>query len=140
MFQNNLLLERNLYFAGLVFAAMSVIVAVLSVSTPLNILCIVPKCDFHALTGMYCPGCGGTRAVIALLNGNWVHSFLYHAFVPYFVILYIVFMARGTLAILTKGKFQYMRFYNGYIFLGVAIILIQFIVKNMLLLAYGIKI
>ena len=26
---------------------------------------IVPPCAFHKITGLYCPGCGGTRAVFA---------------------------------------------------------------------------
>lgn len=28
------------------------------------------RCPIHALTGFYCPGCGITRAVRALLNGD----------------------------------------------------------------------
>ncbi|MDE5768818.1 MAG: DUF2752 domain-containing protein [Oscillospiraceae bacterium] len=27
-------------------------------------------CPFYALTNIYCPGCGGTRALLALLDGN----------------------------------------------------------------------
>ena len=40
-------------------------------------------CPFHFLTGLYCPGCGGTRAVMALLTGNWKASLYYHPFVLY---------------------------------------------------------
>ena len=29
-----------------------------------------PKCMFHEWTGLYCPGCGNTRALSALLHGN----------------------------------------------------------------------
>ena len=29
-----------------------------------------PTCYFHLLTGLYCPGCGGLRAIHQLLHGN----------------------------------------------------------------------
>ena len=30
-----------------------------------------PVCQFHKLTGLNCPGCGATRALYALLHGNF---------------------------------------------------------------------
>lgn len=135
MFQGKgLLLEQKLYLAGIVLAALIV------TKIPLKFAYILPGCDFHMLTGMYCPGCGGTRAVIAFLNGHLVKAFLYHPFVPYCAILYTVFMVKGTFAILSKGKFCYMKLQNSYIFIGIAIILIQFVIKDVLLLVYGIDI
>jgi hypothetical protein len=31
-----------------------------------------PVCQFHQLTGLYCPGCGATRATYQLLHGNFL--------------------------------------------------------------------
>lgn len=31
-----------------------------------------PTCVFHDLTGLYCPGCGSTRALYQLLHGNFL--------------------------------------------------------------------
>ena len=30
----------------------------------------LPRCMFHEMTGLYCPGCGATRALSALLHGE----------------------------------------------------------------------
>lgn len=30
----------------------------------------MPKCAFHSLTGLQCPGCGSQRAIHALLHGD----------------------------------------------------------------------
>ena len=29
-----------------------------------------PKCPFHSITGLYCPGCGSQRAIHEILHGN----------------------------------------------------------------------
>src|SRR5580765_1418004 len=35
----------------------------------------LPQCPFHAMTGLWCPGCGSTRVVRSLLHGDIVHAF-----------------------------------------------------------------
>lgn len=39
----------------------------------------LPSCPFHALTGLFCPGCGITRALHALLHGEFVKAFSMNA-------------------------------------------------------------
>ena len=34
-----------------------------------------PECVFYHLTGLYCPGCGATRALHALVHGEWAAAF-----------------------------------------------------------------
>lgn len=31
----------------------------------------MPSCLFHEKTGLFCPGCGATRAALDLSNGDW---------------------------------------------------------------------
>src|SRR5258706_8063077 len=38
-----------------------------------------PRCVFHALTGLQCPGCGTTRALHHLLHGDVAGAFRLHA-------------------------------------------------------------
>src|SRR4051812_33540396 len=36
---------------------------------------LLPPCPLHALTGLYCPGCGATRAAHQLLHGHVAAAF-----------------------------------------------------------------
>lgn len=44
--------------------------AVLSRINPNASGSLLPECPLHALTGLYCPGCGSTRALHALLHAD----------------------------------------------------------------------
>ncbi len=64
--------EYKLYLAGLVFAAVSAAGIAVLVFTPFKI----PDCTFKSVTGLYCPGCGGTYAptlgkLTKLLSGDF---------------------------------------------------------------------
>ncbi len=41
-----------------------------------------PTCLFYEMTGYYCPGCGNTRAVLALLQGHILRAFGYNPMIP----------------------------------------------------------
>ena len=48
----------------------------------------LPPCPFHLWTGLLCPGCGGTRALLALLHGDlhaaWMANALLLLLLPFF--------------------------------------------------------
>ena len=50
-------------------------------------------CLFHLVTGYYCPGCGGTRAIASLLHGQLFRSFLYHPVILYTAFLFLILNA-----------------------------------------------
>ena len=49
-------------------------------------------CPFFRLTGIPCPGCGLTRAVILLLKGDFRDSLRFHAFAPIFLLAAVAFI------------------------------------------------
>lgn len=56
---------------------------------------ILPKCFFHELTGLYCPGCGVQRSFHALLNGHISgaidYNLLFVLFLPLIIYFILVF-------------------------------------------------
>jgi len=40
---------------------------------------VFPPCPLHALTGLWCPGCGATRASYLLLRGDWASALHFNA-------------------------------------------------------------
>ena len=40
-----------------------------------------PSCPFHEWTGLLCPGCGGTRALAALLHGRFAAAWQWNQLV-----------------------------------------------------------
>ena len=87
-------------------------------------------CMFHTMTGFYCPGCGGTRAVVALLHGDILMSFYYHPLVPYSVFVYLLYMVTHTLQRLKIKNIKGLRFHEQFFYVAIAIILLNFIIKN----------
>jgi hypothetical protein len=63
----------------LLAAAVLGIAAILRVANPFAANSVLPPCLFHALTHLYCPGCGVTRALYALLHGDIALAFRMNA-------------------------------------------------------------
>ena len=42
----------------------------------------MPRCWFHGITGLSCPGCGSQRAVRALLRGQPAEAWSYNLLLP----------------------------------------------------------
>jgi hypothetical protein len=48
-----------------------------------------PACQFHAMTGLWCPGCGLTRGFHQLFNGHLGAAISYNLFVPLVLVLVV---------------------------------------------------
>lgn len=95
-------------------------------------------CAAILLFDMYCPGCGGTRAVFSLLQGHFLKALWYHPGVVYSFILYAGFMLTQTLYRLGCRRVHPWKYHDWYLWGFVLIFALNFIIKNVLRLCFGI--
>ena len=96
-------------------------------------------CTLHNLTGYYCPGCGGTRAVYALLHGHILCSLFYHPIVVYTAVFFGWFMLSQTIQKASRGRYAIgMHYRDLYLWAALAIVLLNWLVKNLILAVCGI--
>ena len=137
MFQTDRRVDRDFYIMGWcaagIFAALILFVRV----TGIPVWKFLLPCPFHALTGAYCPGCGGTRAVRALLAGKWLRSFVLHPFVPYAALLSGWFMISQTIERVSGSRIRIaLRFRDVYIWIALLLIVVNCLVKNLALFVW----
>lgn len=99
---------------------------------------LIPDCVFHARTGYYCFGCGGTRAVRALLQGRIIESMSYHIFPVYVTLVMVVFLISCLASFLSKGRVRALRLRPVYGYILIVLIVAQCIVKNWVKYKWGI--
>ena len=88
-------------------------------------------CPFHALTGLYCPGCGITRCLSALLQGNWQAALRSNAAIvalaPFFVWLGLA----AARSYLTGGSVRLTKRQNAAVYAAIAVLVAFGIVRNL---------
>ena len=75
---------------------------------------IFPKCFFHELTGLYCPGCGVQRSFHALLNGHILtaidYNLLFILLLPliiYFILSFALDKKHPSSSFIYKSTFSF---------------------------------
>lgn len=131
--------EKSLYILGWMLLGAAAVLAGVTRGFSMQMKIFSLPCIFWELTGYYCPGCGGTRACAALFRGEIVRSFLCHPVVVYTAVVFAWYMISHTIEYLTRGRLAVgMRYRDLYLYLAAAIILIQWVVRNLLKLVWGI--
>ena len=95
-------------------------------------------CFFSEVVGIYCPGCGGTRAFRALAEGRFLQALWFHPLVPYGVLVSGGFMVTQGLHRIGFRVVKGWRFHYWYLYVAAALIVFNFVIKNALRLLWGI--
>jgi len=91
-----------------------------------------PKCIFHEITGLYCPGCGSQRAVSALLHGRLFEAVDYNLLLvvsaPFILYSAFVFCWNA----FSKRKMRQALFYSPtFVWMAFAFVLLFAVLRNM---------
>ena len=120
------------------YVYISVIITVLSLILFYIIYVLIGKppifnCWIYENFGIYCPGCGCTRALVNLFQGNIIKSLYYNPTVLYAVIVLIIYLVGNTIAKVLKKDSKYILKYTPIlIYVGIFILISTCIVKNLL--------
>lgn len=130
-------IENGFYIAGICLAAVIFLYFLFYKITGFRLEMYLYPCMFHEVTGCYCPGCGITRAVYAFFEGNFLQCFRYHPFVIYAAVVGGWFLISQTIERLSGGKLAIgMRYRDSYLWIALAVLILNFLVKNMALLIF----
>lgn len=135
MFRIDKKLDDRLYLFGWIAIGVILFWGMFEMFTGIHLLHLLRPCMFHLLTGYYCPGCGGTRAVRFLLQGRILSSFWYHPIVLYVVVIGGWFMLSQTIERMSRGRIRIgMHFREIYMWVALGIIIVNFVIKNLALI------
>ena len=96
-------------------------------------------CGFHDILHLYCPGCGGTRAIDVLFSFRFMDSFLDNPIVLYVagVGIYYYIAAFYTFVIKRDGKIYY-KLPLCLLWIALGIVIGFFVLRNVLLIVWKI--
>lgn len=135
-------LENGLYRCGWVILIILSALVLCKRFLFLNLFSAVrmPLCVFHTLTGYFCPGCGGTRSLKALLSGRFLVCAVDFPMIMYAAVVYAWFMISQTIEKVSSHRIPIgMKYRHAWVYASLVIVIIHFIVKNLFYIKTGIE-
>lgn len=90
----------------------------------------LPPCLFFEITGLYCPGCGETRAVNALLDGNILLSLRQNVLVIGFLVVSAIIYIETVLKIVFEKEFKSLIINYKFLWIFLSFLLVYSVARN----------
>jgi hypothetical protein len=97
---------------------------------------IPARCAVHDLFHIYCPGCGGTRAVYLLLHLHPVQSFLYHPLVVFVALILAMYEIGAVITLIRRDGRRYYYLKDWFCYVALGIIIVNWVLRNILLIQF----
>lgn len=124
--------DNTIYEAVVISSAIFIIIAIIY-NLFLKETFQIPECIIYNKFGIYCPACGCTRAITSLYNLDIISSIKYNPAVIYSVIIIGIYIITHTLQIIFRNKkIPVLRYNVIYIYIGIGILILTCIVKNII--------
>jgi hypothetical protein len=113
-------------------AATGVVLTLLYLFNPVE-TAYTPKCIFHVMTGLNCPGCGMQRFLHAFMHGNFLEAIHYN-YMLIVLIPYMFFFGIERFILIGESQERWKNIIEGRIMTTIMIILAPswFIIRNIL--------
>ena len=98
------------------------------------------SCLFKHNMKLYCPGCGGSRSLVYLLRFDILRSFIYYPALPVCALLVLDADVRAIISLIKDSPGAILGFRINALIIIPIIIILSFIIKNILLVCFGIDI
>ena len=96
------------------------------------------SCSFKEQYGLYCPGCGGTRALDELLQFDFIESFLYNPLVILLIVYAIIVVVSFVSFFVCKNKLKHIKIVLISSVTALIVIGLVFVIRNYLFVYKGI--
>ena len=94
----------------------------------------VPECYIYKNYNIFCPGCGCTRAFLAMIRGDFLESIKQNSAVLFTSIITIIYLISQTISRITKIEKIRMKYSIIYLYLGIGLIIFNCILKNVIII------
>lgn len=132
---NYKLLQRDFIIVNIIVGVAVLITLMVMLLQQLNVLPSFP-CGLRELFGIYCPGCGGTRALVALFEGHFLRSLFCNPAIILGGMLILYYEAGVILTLIRKNGKRYFYHRRWPLYSYLVVVAVFAIIRDVLLIGF----